>query len=93
MRAVFNPEILKKRLFLRIMEDIDAPHLISTSVLADCLETVAHYGMHKGMNKQDSADTQNIVKLVYLELLENRAHLLGDKEVHYFEKMFDKLND
>ena len=93
MKSIFNLEKLKKRVILRIMEDLDEPTVVSTSCIYETLEVIHRFGIYKGYSKMDSDDTRAIVKLAYQELLENRAHYLSLQEVKHFDNLFGKLLD
>lgn len=40
-----------------------------------------------------SEDLNPLVKEIYLELLENRAHLLTDNQVDHFETLFKRISE
>ena len=56
IKSVFDIQKLKKRVMLRLMEDIDEPNLVSIGSMSDCLEMISRHGMYKGSTKEATVD-------------------------------------
>ena len=72
--------MLKKRVFLRFLEDID------TLPISDFVHALDALKLH-GLFKQ-----QSIAKEIYIELLENRAQFLSQKHIEHFEDIYSQLH-
>ena len=82
-------ETLKKRLLLRVLEDVDDPSNLSIGDIIRCLDL---YYRHHGLQNKDK-DLKDFIKTVYLSILNNYYHLLTDPQAEHFHDIFQKIAD
>lgn len=92
INEVFDIEQLKRRVYLRAMEDIDDPAVMTLADIVELINVLHEYGPHKP-KENELAVTNEVFKALYLELLENRAHSLTKRQTKHFETEFEKFFD
>ena len=67
---------IKRKTLLKLMEDLDNPSQISLRDMILALEMLDQHGLFRSGSALERSDLEDVVKDIYLELLENRAHHL-----------------
>ena len=80
IQEVFDLNSLKRRVYLRCMEDINDPKTLSMADIIELFKVLKEFGPYKPSENELTA-TNEIYKALYIELLENRAHFLTDRLV------------